>query len=129
MHVLPVVEIAVALRKLGRAIDEVAAEEQIVARRYGESVSHEDGAVARESERHPTRDAMHFLAEGQALKGSDGEASTHISGSLVSMSVTAAMGMPKLLAGPQKSVVQAQRLAQTMFVKPVHLDGAESLRA
>jgi hypothetical protein len=81
----------------------VAAEEEVILGRHGEGVAHEGAAVAAEGESHAagdTEESQLCQREGFGCVAVGGE--RYISGSFC-VSMTAAMGMPKLEAGPQKS--------------------------
>lgn len=135
-YALPVVQVSVCLYALCGEVDGVAAEEEVVYGRDGESVAHEDGRVANQGCRHWARDTVdsrfvsahvHFpssfpvmslliLSQCAGLTRSvlEGEGGAHISGSFC-VSMTAAMGIPKLEAGPQKSVFQSRPLVSVSF--------------
>lgn len=52
VNILKVVQVSVALSKLGGKVDQMAAEKQVVLRRYGERVAHESSRVHNESTGH-----------------------------------------------------------------------------
>jgi hypothetical protein len=81
----------------------VAAEEEVVCGGNSEGVAHEGCGVEGEGAGHGTGDAGRASGLHCKKKGGVG---VYISGSLL-MSAMAARGMPKLLAGPQKSVSRA----------------------
>ena len=98
----------------------MAGEEKVVLGGDGEGVAHEGSGVDGQGTGHLARDAGRALAgcsriwqdvqvnrgDGVCFAGDfkrDWARSTYISGSFW-VSITAAMGMPKLEAGPQKSV-------------------------
>lgn len=109
--VLPVVEVSVSLGSLCAKVDEVAAEEEVVHGGDGHGVAHECGRVTAESEGHGSRDTVVRVCISPKLLQNVGLAQScrrsgrknYISGSFC-VSMTAARGMPKLDAGPQKSV-------------------------
>ena len=59
---VPVLQVSVSLGELRRAVDEVAAEEEVVLGRHGEGVAHEDGRVDGQSTRHLSGDTVDLLA-------------------------------------------------------------------
>ncbi len=59
-NVLPVLQEAVSLRQLRALIDEMAAEQEVVLRRHGQRVAHENGAVDNECRRHAARYAVYI---------------------------------------------------------------------
>lgn|SRR4051812_22946367 len=59
---VPVLHVSVSLGKLRGAVDQVAAEEEVVLGRDSERVAHEDGGVAGQSGSHTTRDTTSTLA-------------------------------------------------------------------
>ena len=100
-------QISVALRELRALVQEVAQEQKVVLRRDGHAVPHECRRVHDERGSHFAGDARveGWLAlEGGGLKGTRGreEWENYISGSFW-VSIIAAMGIPKLDTGPQKS--------------------------
>lgn len=95
-NLLPIVQIPVSLCALCAEVDDVAAEEEVVLRCDGHGISHEGRTVTNQGKCHRSGDAT-----------TDQPATTkielaYISGSFC-VSMTAAMGIPKLEAGPQKS--------------------------
>jgi hypothetical protein len=83
----------------------MASKEQIVLWRDGEGVAGKDARVHSESDGHAAGDAVGSLAMRmpQKKKWRGEERSAYISASFC-VSITAAIGMPKFDAGPQKSV-------------------------
>lgn len=105
--------VAVALGSLCAEVDHVATEKKVVSGRDGHGVAHESGAVADESGGHRARDTVVEVLVSLTLLSQLNPAQAHpmewicpratyISGSFW-VSMTAAMGIPKLEAGPQKS--------------------------
>lgn len=97
------VDEAVSLGHLRAEVDEMAAEEEVVGGCDGEGVAHEDTAVAAEGEGHAAGDAVRIHVRKEGWEGREKGWMIYISGSF-EVSMTAAIGIPKLLAGPQKSV-------------------------
>lgn len=58
IDVLPVIDVSVSLRSLRAEVDRVASEKKVVSRRDSESVAHECGRVAAQSEGHWSRDTI-----------------------------------------------------------------------
>lgn len=110
-NVLPVVEVSVCLSSLCAKVDEVAAEEEVVYRGDGHGVAHECGRVTAEGKGHGSRDTVLRMCISPKLLQSIQLAQScrqsgrrnYISGSFC-VSMTAARGIPKFDAGPQKSV-------------------------
>lgn len=129
-NILPVVQIPVSLRDLRAEVDGVTSEEEVVLRGDGESVAGESSRVDDQGTCHCSGDAgeknsklvtddiicitchipsgfrLHMQDTGMhaELKSKEGRReSAYISGSFC-VSITAAMGIPKLETGPQKSV-------------------------
>jgi hypothetical protein len=94
----------------------VAREEEVVSRRDGEGVAHESRRVDAKSCSHLSRNALLGVSLGSSaarpeLAKSQGELKSHgvvqwgtYSSGDFCVSITAAMGIPKLDTGPQKSV-------------------------
>lgn len=110
-NVLPVIEVSVCLSSLCAKVDKVAAEEEVVYGGDGHGVAHECGRVTAESECHGSRDTvLHMSVSPKLLQNTRSAQScrrsgrrNYISGSFC-VSMTAARGIPKFDAGPQKSV-------------------------
>lgn len=99
-------------------VDEVAAEKKVVLGRNGHGVAHEGRRVTAEGKSHWTGDTVIALVSFPTLRTiyemrqilsrveavrRDAGIGAYISGSFC-VSITAAIGIPKLDAGPQKSV-------------------------
>lgn len=123
-----VVEVAVALRQLGASVGKVAGKQQPVAGSDGERVAHEGEGVDDQGAGHGSGDPVcrkgrevskpvhatfffvlgwvlvFFLPPSSFSRISAVEASESYMSGLFCVSRTAAIGIPKLEAGPQKSV-------------------------
>lgn len=111
LYVLPVVEVSVSLSDLCAEVDEMATEQKVVYGSDGHGVTHEGGRVTGESKSHGSRDTVVEMCISSKLLCGEGSSRrdrisgglNYISGSFC-VSMTAARGIPKLDAGPQKSV-------------------------
>lgn len=116
-NALPVVQVPVGLGSLGSEVCQVACEKEVVLGRDGEGVAHEGGGVDDEGAGHRAGDTVaqrlsQWMSSGYQVAGVGlgwaiskavkPRLGTYISGSFC-VSITAAMGIPKLETGPQKS--------------------------
>lgn len=85
----------------------MAPEQQIILRLDGHGIAHEGAGVEYQSAGHAAGYAIIAIMSDQVAAGKSlerlGREEVYISGSFC-VSITAAMGMPKLETGPQKSV-------------------------
>lgn len=113
---LPILHIAIPLRQLRPEIDKMAPEQQIILRLNSQGIAHKGAGVEYQSAGHAAGYAIVVItsdqvaarsgvrmAAGKGLERVGGRGEVYISGSFC-VSITAAMGMPKLETGPQKSV-------------------------
>lgn len=113
-HVV-VLDVSVALGELGKSVGCMAGKQQIVLWRHGERIPHEREGIDGERARHRTGDSTGGPSVSisrisrisrEAIQGTSpplGVGGASHSSGLFCVSRTAAMGMPKLDAGPQKS--------------------------
>lgn len=107
---LPILQVPIPLRRLRAKIHKVAREQQVVPRRDGEGVAHKGPGVEAESAGHAAGNAAplcqkcSFSTNFRVVAPKCGRSvrTAYISGSFC-VSMTAAIGMPKLETGPQKS--------------------------
>jgi len=122
---IPVVEVPVPLYELRGEVDSVAPKQQVVCWCDGHGVAHECCRVECQGACHAARDATTLVRTASLLAAKCGcrciwrvygfcHKTTYISGSLL-MSAIAAIGIPKLLAGPQKSALRRQRKLHFTF--------------
>lgn len=120
---LPILQIPISLSQLRSKVDEMTPEQQIILRRNRESVAHECARVECERTRHTTRNTrvlsdpwVRNISDRINHKGAAQLSQTaYISGSFW-VSITAAIGMPKLETGPQKSVWDRSIVFQKVLV-------------